>query len=286
MLTSSIASAVRPGEHACARLGRTEDHQALAIAFMRHGLDAGHRVMCLGESGFCQGLMEALQAVDPRGEPARADGQLVLRSALEAYVPDGAFDVDRMIELIRDEHAAALRDGCAALSVTGDMAWAFGGAPGADRLVEYEERLNAEAHETLLLLCRYDHGNLALNDACDGDLVAHHGVDISPELAALARTGNLAAARTGGGSETQLRLAGDLDYTAAEALSPVLSAHFHGALIVDLRDLEFVDVAGMRALRGRKSQPLRITAASPSVERLLALMGWDTDPEVDVATAA
>jgi anti-anti-sigma regulatory factor len=65
----------------------------------------------------------------------------------------------------------------------------------------------------------------------------------------------------------------------------MLAAHFHGPLVVDLGDVEFIDVAGMRALRGRKGQPLRITAASTIVRQLVALLAWDTDPLVEVAGA-
>jgi ABC-type transporter Mla MlaB component len=284
MRIASAASAVRPGEHACARLGRPEDHEVLALAFMRHGLDAGHRVMCLGDDGFCGTLMDALAKVDGRGAAARASGQLVLRSAREAYLPDQRFDPDRMIQMIRDEHMAALRAGYPALSVTGDMVWAFGGAPGAGALIDYEQRLNVETRDTLLMLCRYDQGLLAL--ALASEVAAEHCVDIGPELAALCRTGNLAAGRTGAATGSVLRLAGELDYTAAEPLTDVLAAHFHGRLVVDLGDLEFVDVAGMRALRGRMDQPLRIIAASVSVRRLLGLLAWDTDPLVEVLSAA
>jgi anti-anti-sigma factor len=280
MPSASIASAVRPGEHACARLGRIEDHQVLATAFTRHGLDGGHRVLWLGDDGFCTGMREALQAADVRGEPAVAGGQLVLRPACDGYLPDGSFDADRMIGLIREEHAAALKLGYAALSVTGDMSRAYDDPPGTDALLAYERRLNAEPQDTLLMLCRYDQAHVALSGA--RDVTAQHAVDIGPELVALSRIDNLAAAWAGG-PEPVLRLAGELDYTGAEALRPVLAAHLHGPLVVDLGDVEFADVAGMRALRGRKGQPLRITAASPPVRRLLALMGWDTDPAVDLA---
>ena len=285
MTNPSVASAVRPGEHACARLGRREDHQILVVAFIRHGLDAGHRVLCLGEDGFCVELVDALEQADARVGPARAGGQLRLCSAREAYLPDGTFDPDDMIELIRTEHAAALRDGYAALSVTGDMAWAVEDAPGVEALSDYEHRLNAEACDTLVMLCHYDQPSLAV--ALPADVAEQHCVDIGPELASLSRAGNLAAARTGArdgdGDGEALRLAGELDYAAAGPLAALLAAHFHGQLIVDLGDLEFVDVAGMRALRGRMGQPLRITAASATVKRLLALLAWDTDPLVEIA---
>jgi anti-anti-sigma factor len=279
-LMPPIACAIRPGEHACARLGRDEDQLALALAFMRHGLDGAHRILCLGDGGFCGELVDALCAADGRAEEALAAGQVVTRSAHESYLRDGTFDADRMIALIRDENAAALRDGYAALSITGDMRWAYDGAPGADGLADYERRLDGERRDTLLILCRYD---ARFAHAGHHDVSDLHELDIGPELATLLASGNVAAART---MHDELRLTGELDYVAAEALERVLAAHFHGRLVVDLRDLHFVDVAGMRALRGRKGQPLRITAASASVRRMLALLGWDTDPGVEMGVTA
>jgi anti-anti-sigma factor len=107
---------------------------------------------------------------------------------------------------------------------------------------------------------------------------------MSPELATVGREGCLAAARISDG-ET-LRLSGELDFSSAEALGDVLRAHFHGKLQLDLADLDFVDVAGMRALRGTKEQPLIIVAASDCVHRLVSLLAWDTAPGIEIAAPA
>lgn len=65
-------------------------------------------------------------------------------------------------------------------------------------------------------------------------------------------------------------------------MSEVLDEHFHGPLRLDLADLSYVDVAGMRALRGHKGQRLTIGPVSDAVRRLLALLAWDTDPEIEL----
>ncbi|MEA2444923.1 MAG: hypothetical protein QOJ12_2215, partial [Thermoleophilales bacterium] len=80
-----------------------------------------------------------------------------------------------------------------------------------------------------------------------------------------------------------LRLAGELDFGCSQTLAAVLDAHYHGDLSLDLADLRFVDVAGMRALRGRKGQRLKILAASAGVRQLVDLLAWDTDPDIEVA---
>ena len=79
-----------------------------------------------------------------------------------------------------------------------------------------------------------------------------------------------------------LRLAGDLDFDCSQTLADVIEGHFHGPLRLDLADLTYVDVAGMRALRGRTGQSLLIVAASEAVTRLIGLLAWDTDPDIEL----
>jgi anti-anti-sigma regulatory factor len=109
-------------------------------------------------------------------------------------------------------------------------------------------------------------------------------VDVSPELAVIARSGYLAAARVDGGRT--LRLTGELDFACCDTLAGVLAGYFHGPLRMDLVDVSYIDVIGMRTLRGQKGQPLTITAASRPVRRLLELLAWDTDPGVELLEAA
>jgi ABC-type transporter Mla MlaB component len=276
MSTVRAATAMRPGEHGCARLGRAADRAVLTGAFVRNGLQRGHRVIyhCEHDGSSC--LVDDL-AADPLMAEALTSGQLEVRPAQTSYAPDGAFEVTRTLEQLRADHAAALREGYPALSVAGDMSWAASGTPGAERLEEYERRIDADDRgDTLVLFCQYDQARF--DPGVLGGVAAAHGVDVSPELAALSHAGNLAAGRTA----ESLRFAGELDYDAAEAVARTLAAPDHGPLRLDLADVEFIDVTGMRALRSRAGRPLIITAASPTVRRLLTLLAWDTDPAVEI----
>ena len=213
-------------------------------------------------------------------EPAIERRQLEFRASRDVYLPDGKFEIERMLSLIREEHARALADGYEGLGLTGEVDQCLGEAPWFDLLSEYEHRIaDLLRGGTLSLLCQYDHrvfGAGALSEIAEA-----HAVDVSPELAPIGRDGYLAAARIRP-LET-LRLAGELDFGSADALADVLAAHFHGELRLDLADLEYVDISGMRALRGRVGRPIHITAASESVRRLVDLLAWDTDPDVAVA---
>jgi ABC-type transporter Mla MlaB component len=101
---------------------------------------------------------------------------------------------------------------------------------------------------------------------------------LAPELAPVGRKGHLEAAHLRSGT---LRLAGELGFEVAPILAEVLGARCCGSLALDLADLHFVDIVGMRELRGRPAErSIAIVAASEAVRRLSDLMGWDTDPGV------
>ncbi|MEA2284367.1 MAG: hypothetical protein QOJ21_410 [Solirubrobacteraceae bacterium] len=275
-----VAFAVRPGEHACSRCERPEDRERLAVALARAGIARGHKVVYLCGRSEASATVAHLCAADDAAGQALGSGQLEVRDAEAVYAPDGVFDADRMLAAVEREEARALAEGFTGLSLIGDVGAGVEGVAGAERLAEYERRLDAGRGETLVLLCQYDHRRFDGGTLCD--VAAEHRVDVSPELAALGRSGALAAARVH--RPETLRLAGTLDFEAAGAVAEVLGAHFPGALRVDLEDLRYVDVSGMRALRERPGEELTIAAASEAVRRLVELLGWDTDPAVVIGS--
>lgn len=278
------AVAIRSGEHACCRLAHAEDRERLALAFVRAGLARGEKVLYIVAREDTAALDEQL-AGDTALAAALASGQLELRDATDMYTPDGAFDAQRTLDTMNAEHRGALAAGYSGLSVMGEMDWAVRDDVPGEVLGAYERGYAETAGGgTFAVFCQYDHGGFALGTL--QELADAHHVDISPELGVIGREGGyLAAARIGAGADELLRLSGDLDYDAAYALGSVLGAHFHGTLRLDLTDLAFVDVGGMRALRGRTRQPLEIVAASQAVHRLLGLLAWDTDPAVTMSSA-
>lgn len=279
MTSTDPAFPVRPGEHACCRSDDPRDRERVLTAFVRAGLARGHKVvyLCDGcEHGDVLARLGAVHAVDS----ALARGQFEVRDAAGAYAPAGAFDADVMVQALLDEHVRALEERYSGLSVCGDVGAGLSGLT-RERLVEYERRLDAElAGSTRVLLCQYDHP--AFDERTVTEATAAHHVVMSPALAAIGRAGVLAAARVT--PPETLRLAGELDFEAADDVAGVLETEFQGPRRVDAADLDYVDVAGMRALRGQEGEPLMISAASESVRRLVGLLGWDTDPSVQVFT--
>jgi anti-anti-sigma regulatory factor len=282
MNTREIAVPVRPGEHACCRFPRPEDRERLTFAFVRAGLERRHKVLCLHEPEDSGSFVQRLVAADARVADALASGQLEVRPARREYLPDGMFDSDRMLTTLRAEHRRALDSGFTGIAVTGDIS-VVSSELGAEELASYEQEVAGDPFDaSRVLLCHYPQGRLPAAQL--SALAGCHDVDVSPELAPIGREGALSAARVR--SSQALRLAGELDYDGAPSVGDVLAAHFHGPLRLDLSDLTYVDVAGMRALRGRAGQPLTIAGASDAVKRLAEILAWDTDPDVELPAAA
>jgi ABC-type transporter Mla MlaB component len=276
MTATDLAFPVRPGEHACCRSGDPRDRERLLSAFVRAGLARGHKVVHLCDRCDRPEVLARLSA-DDAIDAAIASGRLEVRDT-QRYAQAGSFDAERMVQRLRDEHARALADGYSGLSICGDVGAQLHGVAG-DRVVEYEHRLDAgHVADTQVLLCQYDHP--AFDERTLTEVSAVHRVVVSPVLAAIGRAGVLAAARVR--DPETLRLAGELDFEAAGDVAGALEAEFPGPRRVDAADLEYIDVAGLRALRGREGGPLTISGASERVRGLVELMGWDTDPSVRV----
>jgi ABC-type transporter Mla MlaB component len=258
----AASSAVRRDEHACCRLTHADDAERLSARFIHDGLQLGHRVICLSDDG-----------------PQPGSGDVEAHSATEFYLRDGRFEVDRTLASLADVLARALRDGYRGVSVSADMSWVLSGGSRWEDVIEYEQRLAAVgADGTLRMLCRYE--PMRLTAGALRQVRAAHDVEVSPELAPIVRAADLAGTRVV--RNGALRLAGELDCDCAGTLADVLSADLDRELRLDLADLRFVDVAGMRALRPKLGQLLVIAGASEPVRRLLSLMGWDTDPAIQV----
>jgi ABC-type transporter Mla MlaB component len=283
MVPFAMAGAIRPGEHACSRLAHEEDRERLAIGYVQSALVRGHKVIYLADRTDVDAFAARLAGLHEQLAAALDGGRFSVRPAEDVYAPDGIFEYRVMLEAIAHERDLALQEGYPALCLTGEMS-ALHRLPGGDDLVAYERALGSDPdNSTLMVLCQYDHGQLGAGTL--REIADVHAVDIAPELAAIGRDGYLAAARVGRGPSATLRLCGELDFGCADTLASVLGAHYHGSLRLDLEDLEFVDVAGMRALRGRTAQPLTIVGATESVRRLLSLLAWDTDPSIEVLAA-
>jgi ABC-type transporter Mla MlaB component len=269
-LLDGAGAIIRPGEHACCRFGSAGDRRRVVASVVGHVLRRGDRAVYLHDRLDADELISDLADADEAVGTALERGQLVVRSP-RIHTVEGTFDTDFLLGWCSDERDRSLADGYEGVTLIVEVGASI---ENARALEDYEQRLDALASPATAILCIYDPARVAPSST----VALSHDVDLAPELAPVGRDGCLEAAYLRSGA---LRLAGELDYDAVPALTDVLRARGRGSLALDLADLHFVDVAGMRGLRGRPGErSIAIVAASEAVRRLSDLMGWDTDPEV------
>jgi anti-anti-sigma factor len=72
------------------------------------------------------------------------------------------------------------------------------------------------------------------------------------------------------GRTTMVHLEGELDLATGPVLEHLLES-IEGEVVVDLRDLSFVDSAGLQMLLRHRRRPLAVIPGGPSVQRVFAL---------------
>ena len=148
---------LRAGDHLCCIYQSEEEHRALLTPYLRQGLERGEKVFYIVDSHTAEEVFGYLEDEGLDVQPYLNSGQLSILTVDDAYMKEGSFDPEGMIDMLREETARALSEGFSALRVTGEMSWALKGLPGSERLIEYEAKLNDFfPGSSCLAICQYD----------------------------------------------------------------------------------------------------------------------------------
>ena len=166
------------GDHICALYSTPEEQLAVAVDYIRGGLERGERCLYICCEHSIAEFREALKrsGIDVEHEEAR--GALILNSRYEAHLLGGIFDPDQMIPLLYRAVRDALDAGFAGLCAGGDMSWVLDQAPGTNRLPEYEARLNEFYRSNKALgLCLYNRNTLP-SHILDHSMATHRHIHL------------------------------------------------------------------------------------------------------------
>ncbi|AEW99353.1 hypothetical protein SCATT_p11600 (plasmid) [Streptantibioticus cattleyicolor NRRL 8057 = DSM 46488] len=234
--------------------------------FVHEGLARGQRVLYVTGTGDPPEVLDLLRVRDGDVAAAVDRGQLVVASAAAGTAP-GPFDPGAVVAGVRAACERGLADGCPGLRLVGDLGWAERQPPDAERLLEYELRLEAEVYAELPLtgVCLYD------RRAAPVDLLAAaHPRRLSEGGPAGRAVGEppLAVAPLSG--NTGLRLLGDADLDTRPVLTAALEAlaRIGGTVVrLDLSAVGHLDVAAVGALvrttRALREQGRRLVLVEP-----------------------
>ena len=126
----------RPG-HICAFFSSPEEEYETLLPYFRDGVDAGEQVLNIVDDASVDERTASLQS---SGIQVGEDGVTVL-GADETYLASGKFEMEQMAAFVEQQLADARSRG-RRMRTCGTMSWLKKNAPGTDRAIEYEARMN------------------------------------------------------------------------------------------------------------------------------------------------
>jgi hypothetical protein len=145
--------AVVPHDHLCLIYETDEQWLNTLEYFLAGGLRRDEKCVYIIDDRTAAQVKESLRSRGLDIAAAEDRGQFVVLSETETYTSGGRFDPDRMLSMLKNQTDKALSEGFSALRVTGEMSWALKGAPGSERLIEYEAKLNTFFPITVAARC-------------------------------------------------------------------------------------------------------------------------------------
>jgi PAS domain S-box-containing protein len=146
-----------PHDHFCSIYESPQEHYAVAIPFIRIGLDRGEKCIYIADDGTVGDVRQAMQSEGIDVDRAIASKALVLATKEQAYLEHGSFHPDWMFTFWKEATQLAMSEGFSALRATGETEWVLRGGHGLERWMEYESRLTHTLSESnCSALCQYN----------------------------------------------------------------------------------------------------------------------------------
>jgi len=229
-------------DHACLTFCETEELFDLTAAFVRDGLAEGLKVVWVSDAP------QRLRQLTERGvavEPAASTGQMTLVTCESALLTRRAFHADRAMAWLDDQLATLQGESFNGLRVAIDMSWALRPVTGIEQLPAFEADVaTALAGSRASVLCQYD------RDRFDPVTLASVTSTHNRSVAAATYHHDAVLRICRQYAPPGVRLAGELDHNAAEALNMALqeAIRLDGDMTVNMADLHFIDVASVRTI--------------------------------------
>lgn len=148
---------VDQGDHICAFYRGLGDRDETLIPYLRAGLEAGDKCVCVVDATDPETVLAELRGVIDIDSTSAHD-QLVVLPSQRTYLSSGAFETDRMLDFWDETVGSALESArFSFVRSVGEMTWALRDFPGVDELVSYESKLNRFLPRyPQVILCLYD----------------------------------------------------------------------------------------------------------------------------------
>jgi signal transduction histidine kinase len=120
------------------------DQLDFIVPFLRLGMENGEKSVFIVDDNRPETVIAGMERHGIDVEAAKASGALAIITKYDAYLRNGDFDPDWMIDFLVEAVANAQKEGFRSVRASGEMTWALGPSGNAHgRLVEYECKLNS-----------------------------------------------------------------------------------------------------------------------------------------------
>jgi hypothetical protein len=271
-------------DHACLTFGEEEELLDLTAAFVRDGLAGGLQVVWLSDVAPQQAAGELAR----RGigvQPALERGQLMAAGFEGRLLTGQAFRADAAVGWLARQVAASRQAGFPGLRVAVDMGWALRPVTGIEELPRFEEAITGIlGGGTASVLCQYDRGRF--DPVTLASVAAFH----TRSVAAATYYADAVLRICRQYAPPGIRIAGEIDYHAAEPLALALAeaVRLEGDVTLNMAALAFADAPctamiadAVRTMADSRSVVLQ---SGPAVAAGLARLGVAGLPRVRLVT--
>jgi len=128
--------------HVCAFFNSDDEEYRVLLPFIKDGFGCGDKAVHVVNPNQHKDHLQRLAAVGIDTTAAQQSGQLEVRTNTDAYLRDGHFDQDRMLEAFEQLASGNAKGGFPLSRIVCRMDWAAEGQSHIDNLVEFESRVN------------------------------------------------------------------------------------------------------------------------------------------------
>jgi anti-anti-sigma regulatory factor len=272
---------IRLGDHLCLPFASDDEQREVLTTYIADGLARGERVLYYADrtgpdvigSWLADSGVEIDRVVD--------EGRLEIRSVDDSYLFGGRFEPEVAVTTLWVEVRQARDAGYPGLRISGEMTSELRPVADERTLVEFENRLSRVFRSReLAAICQYDQ-RLFDQAAVTGMIACHpQVVQIDP----LHDDRRLRIVPTY--APRGLRIVGTVDVMTVGALTTTLHLATRWPeqnLRLNLGELEFIDVAGVRAIVRTAAglEPGRfliVEQLAPGLRKVFEVVGWDRTP--------
>ncbi|MGH8317408.1 MAG: MEDS domain-containing protein [Steroidobacteraceae bacterium] len=150
-------SQLAESRHVCAFFNSDDEEYRVLLPFIRDGFECSHKAVHIINPDQRGDHLQRLQGAGIDLDSAQQSGQLEILTNTEAYLRDGHFDPNGMLEVFEHLASGNTKGGFPLSRIVCHMEWAVEGGPYIDDLIAFESRVNAvwRRHEDAVI-CTYN----------------------------------------------------------------------------------------------------------------------------------